>query len=264
MAGDWLTNLTLITNFLCMAITMWFAIYLLARSPANPITFRGVVALLAMAFYYNNAFVDLVNSNLVTGPVRSLTTLIALIAAHNLTHYLLPLAQQKRLYWIERCVILMGVIAIVLLFMFPAVELCDPRYICPTGMDYPWIVIDALKFLFFAAILYNLRLIRKNGVSPQNVAFYEGILIGASTIAYGLLGTVMNLDMPRFIPNLVILAALSLLLYAVAHDQAFVTRRSSYYDLPITLLTITVIGQFMFYRLCRLGWVLLGFYSWLF
>jgi hypothetical protein len=241
VVGDLLTNLTLITNFLCMAISLWFAIYLLARSPANPLTFRAVVALLALAFYYNNAFTDMVRLSSDTGPLRSLSTLIALIAAHDLTHYLLPLQQRKKLYWIARGVVLMGVIAIVLLFTAPPSADCDPRFTCPARVAYPWVVVDFFKILFFAAILYNLWVIRKSEARLENVAFYEALLLGASTIAYSLLGTVMSLDLPRFIPNLAMLTALALLLYSVAHDKTFVTRRGSPYDLPITLLTITVI-----------------------
>jgi hypothetical protein len=183
MAGDLLTNLTLVTNFLCMAISLWFAIYLLARSPANPLTFRAVVGLLALAFFYNNAFTDMVNFTSVTGPARSLTTLIALVAGHNLTHYLLPLSQRQKLYWVERGTILLGVIAVVLLFMVPVPEDCDPRFTCPAAFVYPSTVIDTIKVLFFSAILYNLWLIKKSEERLQNVAFYVALLAGISTIA---------------------------------------------------------------------------------
>jgi hypothetical protein len=135
----------------------------------------------------------------------------------------------------------MGVIAIVLLFTAPSAGDCDPRYTCPSNFIYPWVVIDLFKVLFFFAILYNLWLIKKGEARLENVAFYEALLLGASTIAYSVIGTALNLDLPRFIPNLAMLAALVLLLYSVAHDRTFVTRHRSPYDLPITLLTITVI-----------------------
>jgi hypothetical protein len=241
MAGDALSTLTLVTNFLCMAISLWFAIYLLARSLVNHLTFRAVVALLALAFYYNNAFNDIVNANLNTNPVRALSVIIALIACHDLTHYLLPVSQRRKLYWIARGIVLLGVVAIVLLFIAPPGNDCDPRYLCPASLIYPWTIISSFEILFFAAILYNLWLIKKSEQWLQNVAFYEAVLLGASTIGYSLLGTALNLDLPRFIPNLLMLAALGLLLYSVAHDQTLVTRRASTYDLPVTLLTITVI-----------------------
>jgi hypothetical protein len=241
MAGDALSILTLVTNFLCMAIALWFAIYLLARSLVNHLTFRAVVALLALAFYYNNAFNDIVIANLNTNPVRTFSVIIALIASHDLTHYMLPLLQRRRLYWVARGIVLLGVVAIVLLFTAPPGNTCDPRFLCPPSLIYPWLLISSLEILFFAAILFNLWLIKKSGEWLQNVAFYEAVLLGASTIAYSLLGTVLNQELPRFIPNLLMLAALAMLLYSVAHDQTLVTRRISTYDLPITLLTILVI-----------------------
>lgn len=247
MGGDALSTLTLVTNFLCMAISLWFAIYLLARSLVNHLTFRAVVALLALAFYYNSAFNDIVNANLNTVPVRSLSILIALIASHDLTHYLLPVAERRKLYWVARGIVIAGVVAIALLFTASPGNECDPRYICPANLIYPWMIISFFEILFFAAILYNLWLIRKNGEWIQNVAFYEAVLLGTSTFGYSLLGTVFNLDLPRFIPNLLMLAALMLLLYSVAHDQTLVTRRTSAYDLPVTLLTIAVIvGIYIF------------------
>jgi hypothetical protein len=224
-----------------MAISLWFAIYLLARSLVNHLTFRSVVALLALAFYYNNAFNDIVNANLNTNPVRTLSVIIALIASHDLTYYLLPVSQRRKLYWVARGIVLLGVVAIVLLFTAPPGNNCDPRYLCPASFTYPWTIISSLEIVFFAAILYNLWLIKKSEQWLQNVTFYEAVLLGASTIGYNLIGTAFNLDLPRFIPNLLMLAALLLLLYSVAHDQTLVTHRTSTYDLPITLLTIAVI-----------------------
>ena len=241
MAGDLLFTLTLITNFLCMAIALWFAIFLLARSSSNPLTFRAVVALLALAFYYINALEELVSSGANTGQVRSLSILITLIATHDLTHYLLPPLQRRKYYWIARAVILLGVIAIVLLFNPGLTSLCDPRYQCPSALNFPWVVIDAFKILFVGAILFNLWMIRKTENPFQTALFYEAVLLGSGALVYGLAGTVLRLTLPRFIPNLMILAALLLLLYSATRDRTLIARRTFAYDLPISLVTIAVI-----------------------
>ena len=86
VASDLLTSLTLLTNFLCMAISLWFAIYLLARSQANHLTFRAVIALLAVAFYFGCAFTELTSPQADTSQMRSLAIIIALIAVHDRTH----------------------------------------------------------------------------------------------------------------------------------------------------------------------------------
>ena len=241
MASDVLYTVTLVTYFLCMVISLWFAIYLLARSLSNPLTFRAVIALLATAFYFNVSFSDLVNANASSGAVRSLAMLIALIATHDLTHSLLPLPKRKQLSWVAYGIILSGMVAIVLLFTAPSGSDCDPRYTCPSDFFYPWVVINLFVLLYFSAILYNLWSIKKSERRLENVAFYEAVLLGTSTIGYSILTTALNMKLPRFVPSLLMLAALMLLLYSVARDRTFITRRASAYDLPITSITITAI-----------------------
>jgi hypothetical protein len=242
MASDVLSVLTLLTNFLCMAISLWFAIYLLARSHANHITFRAVVALLALVFFYNSAFTELANPTVNTGAVRSLAVIIALIATHDLTHYLLPQPQRKNSYWIARGIVLLGVIAIILLFNAPVSDNCDPYFSCPSQLSFPWAIINLFIVLVFLAILYNLWQIRKLEGRLQNIIFFEAVLLGASTVGYGLIATALNLSLPRFLPNLFMLAALLLLAYSVTRERTFVSRRTTIYDLPITMLTIAVIA----------------------
>ena len=62
-----------------------------------------------------------------------------------------------------------------------------------------------VKVLLFIAILYNLWQIYKNGARFQILALYGTFLLGASTIAFGLMGTIFNLEIPRFLPNLAML-----------------------------------------------------------
>lgn len=241
MASDVFYSLTLLTSFLCMAISLWFAIYLLSRSHANFLTFRAIVALIALAFYYNSAFTALVNPSSNSDSLRSLASMIALIAVHDLTHYLLPPEQRQKLYWVARGIILLAVVAIVILFTAPDAFPCSSLYTCPTALSYPWAVIDLFKVIVFIAILYNLWQIRRSAGRLTNIAFYLAVLLGASTVAYGLIVTVFNVKLPMLLPNLLMLSSLLLLTYSVARDQTLITHRTSTYDLPITMLTIAAI-----------------------
>ena len=242
MASATLVNLTIITNFLCMAISLWFAIYLLARGLTNPLTFRSVVALFSLAFYFNSSLSEIGSSSVSAGPVRSLATLIALIAVHDLTHYLLPPAIRRRLYWLARAILLMGILAIVLLFSVPATGNCSPNHICPSNLGYPWVAIDGIKILVLGTILYNLYRIIKSQDRYQGHALYGAILLGHSTVLYSVISTIFNQILPRFIPNLLVLAALLLLLYSVDQNQILLTRRRSTFAIPVTLLTTTLIA----------------------
>ncbi|MGE5224126.1 MAG: hypothetical protein ACM3PY_16930, partial [Omnitrophica WOR_2 bacterium] len=241
MNGDLLSNLTLLTAFLCLGLALWFAIYLLARSHANHLTFRAIVALIALAFYYNSSLSALLAVSPEHARIRSFTTAVALIACHDLTHYMLNQQQRKKLYPLARGIVMFGVVVIILIFTAPPSSPCSPLYICPTTLGYPWLVIDLFKVFIFCSILLNLWLIKKTEGLLNNIAFYLAVMVGISSIAYGSLGTLLNTALPRVLPNLFILGALILLAYSVARDRTFIARRMTTYDLPITLLTICFI-----------------------
>ena len=241
MNGGLLTDSTLFTTFLCLGLTLWFAIYLLSRSHANHLTFRAIVALVALAFYFNSALNALISATSEQSQIRSFTTTIALIACHDLTHYLLNPQQRKKLYPVARGIVMFGVIAIILIFTAPPSAPCAPDYVCPTSLSYPWLIIDLFKVFIFCSTLYNLWLIKQTEGLLHNMAFYLAVMVGLGAVAYGLIGTVLGMALPRVLPNLFILCALTLLAYSVARDRTFVTRRTITYDLPITLATIAVI-----------------------
>jgi hypothetical protein len=159
-----------------MAISLWFAIYLLARGLANPITFRSVIALFSLAFYFNSSLSEIGASGTSTGPIRSLATLLALISVHYLTHYLLPQAFRQKLYWISRVILLAGILAVILWISAPAPIICPPTHICPSSLEYPWIVVDGIKIIFLATILYNLFKIIRNQERFKGYALCGAIL----------------------------------------------------------------------------------------
>ena len=239
--GALLSDLTLFTTFLCLGYTLWFAIYLLSRSRNNPIAFRAITALVALAIYYVyllNAIVTRTNEK---NAVRLFSVTVALIACHDLTHYMLSQQQRRKLYPLARAVLLGGVIIIILIFTAPRPQLCDPSIICPTDMSYPYQIIETYNGMIFCSILYNLWMIRRTEGLVTNLAFYLAVLIGIGAVTFSFIGTVLDMAMPRLLPNLLILAALVLLSYSVARDRTLVTRWATPYDLPVTLLTIVVI-----------------------
>ncbi|OGN93908.1 MAG: hypothetical protein A2Z71_06195 [Chloroflexi bacterium RBG_13_50_21] len=236
-----LSDLTLYTTFVSLGLTLWFAIYLLSRSRVNPLAFRAIIVLVALAIYY----IYLLNT-LVTGipgnySVRLFAMTIALVAAHDLTFYLLNPEQRKKRYPLARGIILFGMVIIILIFTAPQSQPCDPITICPTVLRFPYLIIEIFNAIVFCSILYNLWLIRKTEGMLNNMAFYLAIFIGIGAVTISFIGTVLNIPMPRFLPNLFILSALILLAYSVVQDRTFVTHRTSTYDLPVSLLTIIVI-----------------------
>jgi hypothetical protein len=236
-----LSDLTLYTTFICLALTLWFAIYLLSRSRANPLAFRAVIVLVALAIYFIYLLNALVTSTSGNYSVRLFAMTIALIAAHDLTYYLLNPQQRKKRYPLARGVILLGVIIIILIFTAPQAQPCAPTTICPTNSEFPYLLIEVFNFLVFSSILYNLWLIKQIEGMLYNVAFYLAILFGIGAVTFGFISTVLNIPTLRILPNLFILSALILLAFSVVRDRTFVTQRTSTYDLPVSLLTIIVI-----------------------
>lgn len=241
MPTDALALLTFLTNFLCMAISFWLAIYLLARSQSNALTFRAITALLALAFYFNTAYTEFTNPSLNTEQIRSIAVLIALVATHDLTVYLLPADLRKSRYWLARLIVLISVALVILHFYLPPASDCNPVYHCPVGSISLWLVIDLFKILVFVAILDNLWIITRRDGSFQNRPLLLAMLLGSCTIAYNLLANLLNVNLPRLVSNLLILGALLLLSYSVVRYKTLVSRRTTVYDLPITFLTILCI-----------------------
>jgi hypothetical protein len=107
-------------------------------------------------------------------------------------------------------------------------------------MSYPGLIVALFIAFVFCMILYNLWLIRKAEGLRFNMVLYLAILTGVGPVSSGIIGTLLDVNVPRLLPNLIILVALILLAYSVARERTFVTHHISTYDLPVTLITITV------------------------
>jgi hypothetical protein len=184
-----LSDLTLYTTFLCLGLTLWFAIYLLSRSGVNPLSFRAIVVLFMLAVYYVYLLNALVNSTPGNYSVRLFAMTISLVAAHDLTFYLLNAQQQKKRNSFARGILLLGVIIIILIFTTPPVQPCVPTLICPTIFGFPYFIIEIFNVIVFSSILVNLWLIRKTEGLLHNVAFYLAILIGIGAVTVNFIGT---------------------------------------------------------------------------
>jgi len=240
--NEWLYKLTLLTTFICLAFSLWFALFLLSRSRANPVTFRAVTILAALSIYFIYLLNALASGTSGDYSVRLFAMTIALIASHDLTYYLLDSQQRTKRYWLARGIILAGIIIVLMIFTASKIRTCDPTTLCPTELEFPYLIVEIFNAFVFCAILSNLWLIRKSGGMLNNLAFYLAILIGVGAVIFNFGGTALSIPMPRLLPNLLILTALVLLAYSVVRDRTFITQRTSMYDLPVSLLTIVVIA----------------------
>ena len=68
--GEVWSDITLYTTFFCLGLSLWFAVYLLSRSRANPLAFRAIIALVALAAYYLYLVNALISGQNEKSPVR--------------------------------------------------------------------------------------------------------------------------------------------------------------------------------------------------
>jgi len=237
MDNNILSFLTLGTSFLCVAIALWFAIYLMARSRANHLAFRAVVALLSVVLFYWNALWAVLNPEANTDAVRAMAAIIGLTATHDLTHYLLPMPLRKKFYWIARGVVIFTVVAIALLFNLPQNNYCPPVYICPIESAFPNAIIGGFQFIILLGIFFNLWQIRTSNTWVLSISFFSGIVLAMGTILYGTIGTILHSNLPKFVSACFMLGALVLWGYAVARHQLMIDRRITLFDLPIMVIT---------------------------
>jgi hypothetical protein len=231
--------LTSLIDFLNMAIALWIAVYIFARGRNNRITFRAVILLLAVAFYFFNSFTFEINP--ASRLMRTGALLIAVVAAHNLTYYLLPENLQAKLIWMPRIVFGMGLVAAFVLAALPDFPPTSYLYINPPILASWSVVVDAYFLLASLAIVYNLFLIARAGYRPLNFSFYLALFFGLSVIGYALVGAILRIPLLRLVGSLLLLTALILLGYSIARHQVLIERRTIPYDFVITALAIGVV-----------------------
>ena len=160
--GEILSELTLYTTFFCLGLSLWFAIYLLSRSRANPLAFRAIVALVALAANYLYPVNALMTGQNEAFPVRSFAILVALVAWHDMTLYMLTPEHQNKRSALGRGILLGAMIVAVILFTAPPAPPCDPIIICPTVMNIQNLIFDTLQWADLLLDLSQLEL------DPQN------------------------------------------------------------------------------------------------
>lgn len=239
--GEIWSEITLYTTFFCLGLSMWLAIYLLSRSRGSPLAFRAIIALLALAAYYLYLVNAQISGTQERSPVRSFAIMIALIAWHDMTLTMLSPQQQKKRAALGHGIMLGGVIVTVVIFTAPKSLPCDPTIVCPMVFSLNNLVFELFIGLIFCSILANLWVLRKTQGKMYNLAIILAILVGMGSVSFSFIGTILNTAVPRILPNLLILTAVSLMAYSVARNRTFVTYRTASYDLPVTLLTITMI-----------------------
>jgi len=238
--------LTSATDFLGLCTTIWLAGYLLSRGFRSPTTIRAVFVLFFLALTFIEGYISLHE------PTKSHYAwylgafLLAVVVWFNLTYQWLPRPLQRRLRWTAWGIYGVGAANMVIAFL-PGGALSGPGPGLFVGSAGPSLfgLANALMLLPAAiATMVNFRLGARFGRGPGFRTMWLAALFGALAMTYGALSFLFGVLTPRLGLDWLVSAAMLMLGIAVARHQAFVERRTTLQDLPISAVAIVAIMGF--------------------
>jgi hypothetical protein len=236
-----LSQLTAITDWLAMSLALWLAAYLLIRSHRSRTTIRAVLILAALATAFLIAYVGLYGPSPRLANAWAAALTLAIVLWYDLTYHWLTPARQAAWRPVRWGVIGLGVLKIVYLLLLSS----DAGLSVTSGLSAePWratwlSLIDAAYLLVsLMAAANNLRLERRAGTSSHYSTMLGAAWLGAAASGYGMFTSAWPAVFPRVVQNLLLVGALAMLGYAIARYQAFVGRRTTLHDFPVSGLTV--------------------------
>lgn len=241
-----LFNLTLLVDYVAMAVTLWLAFYLLGRGFPSRITLRAVVVLLALSGFFFGAFYNLFHQVTGTAALRAVLLVIGLGTWYSLTYELMPAASRKRLVWMSRSIYSLGALTSVLLISNRNAfvgEQGNVLWVGRMGVGLPYLLYGIFLILACAGILFNLLTDDKIGLSPQGRDLLLASIFPIVEVGYGLLALAITPPMPRLIQDLLIFCGVFLLGISVARHQMLVERRTTLQGFSISGLTVLILAS---------------------
>ncbi len=241
-----LLALTSITDFVGLCTTLWLAGYLFSRGFRGATTIRAVLILLLLSGSFTEGYISLHELEKSHYAWYVAANLLAVLVWYNLTFQWLPGHLQRRLRWVARGIYAVGLVAIAVTLL-PAGGLSGsgPGLFIGSSRPILFVIGNALLLLPAAvATLVNFRLGTRYGRGPGFRVMWLATLFGALAMPYGALSYFVGFSVPRLGLDLLVYAALLMLGLAVARHQAFVERRTTLQDLPVSVIAIVAIMAF--------------------
>lgn len=254
-----LLGLTSVTDFLGLCVTLWLAGYLLSRGFRSPTTLRAALVLFLLSLTFSEGYLSLHEPEKShycpicwpSNPEQRYTWylgafLLAVMVWYNLTYQWLPRPLQRRLRWTAWGIYGIGLATLVIVFLpFNGLSGLGPGLFIGSARPTLFGLGNALMLLPAAiATLVNFRLGMRFGRSPRFRTIWVAALFGALAMCYGALSYLIGIYTPRLGLDWLVIAAMLTLGLAVARHQAFVERRTTLQDLPVSALTIVTIMGF--------------------
>ncbi len=233
---------TSLTDFLGLSISLWLAAYLLARGFPSRITLRAVVVMLSLAAFFISAYINVHQVRAGSAAWRAAFLTLGLTVWYDVTYRILPTRAQNNTRWVMWGVYALGLFTIGRLIALQDVFVDEPEaalWVTRVRTGASYLTFGIFQVFVMAATLYNFWLGAQAGAGPHNRFFLIATSVTAvSIVGYGIFALVGRILIPRIIQDGLLLTAVALFGYSVARHQAFVERRTTLHDFPLSGLAI--------------------------
>lgn len=239
--NSWLFNFTLAVDVCAMAVSLWLALYLLAKGFPDRITLRAVVVLLALSGFFFSAGLNLFVHLPGAVSLRAVLLVIGMLSWYSLTCQVGNLETQGRLRWFRGGVYTLGGVTALLLLGTRNAFIGEQENLLWVGRmqtGLPFILYSIFLLLAAGGSLYNLLAERRLGLSAPARSLLLASLFPLAEIGYGILALAIAPPLPRLVQDLLFFAGVLLFGVAVAQHQVLVERRSTALDLPVSGLAV--------------------------
>jgi hypothetical protein len=243
--SNMLFSITSIVDNLGMGMSLWLALYLLARGFPSRVTIRAVIVLLALFIFFLSASVNLYIQVTGSTAVRAIMLTIVLATWCDLTQKIAPPNTQTKDNWLIPAIYIFAFVTAALLLGTRNVFVQEQTNLLWVGrmkMGFQYTVYAIYLWCVGLSILYNLQSGKKSRVGQVNIYFVTASLLAVSEIAYGSFALALTNPSPRIIQDGLIAGSVIFLGVSVARHQTLVERRTSLYELPIYTLVIFILS----------------------
>lgn len=242
--------ITSVVDYLGMGISLWLALYLLARGFPSRVTIRAVIVLLSLFVFFLSASLNLRIQIPGTTALRAVMVTVGLSVWCDLTQKLLPQKVQNKNRWVITVIYILGGITVALLISTPeafVLEKTNLIYVGRMQLGFQYTVYGITELITSLAILYNLQSGRKARAGQSNPYFAAASILAVCVVGYGILALALTPPMPRLVQDGFIASAVVFLGISVARHQTLVERRTSLNELPVyTLVMVILTGVYAF------------------
>lgn len=222
-----LMTATRLIDFGSMAVTLWFAIYLLGRGFPSRIALRAVVVLFALSLFFASAYINLFYQIPGNTTFRAILLVVGMATWYSLTYHLTSARNQKRLRWFRTGIYLWGItVALLLLASPPFIDEAENLlWVGRMGIGPAYFLYGLYQVVSCGGILYNLLSDTRIGLTSQGKYLLAASIFPIAAAGYGILALAITPPMPRVVEDLLIFVGVFLLGVSVARNQMMVSRR---------------------------------------